>query len=348
MATDSKEITIKGLILFVQNWIKYLLSKWIIILIAVVVCSVIGCLYVYYSDPKYTADLTFVLSSDDDVSSLASLAGQFGFDVGGNNDGAFSGDNIIQLLESEKMIEAALFTKVPGKDGCLLNSFINKTKILKSWQGNKYLKSMLPFPCDPNNLQPVQDSLIRELHDAIVNDYLVIDKIDKKLSYYKVSVTTPDQEVSVLFTNALVNAASKFYIDTKTKTAKQNLAMLQYEADSLRNLLGSSISSTAAESDRTFNLNPAFQVQRSSAQEGQFKTTVLADAYGEVVKNLEIAKITLQKSTPLYQIIDTPQLPLKNKKLGRLMGLIIGGFLGGVFIVFVLLFVKIYKDALSK
>jgi LPS O-antigen subunit length determinant protein (WzzB/FepE family) len=37
----------------------------------------------------------------------------------------------------------------------------------------------------------------------------------------------------------------------------------------------------------------------------------------------------LQKETPLYQILDEPQLPLVMEKPGKLICLILGGFLGG-------------------
>lgn len=135
-----------------------------------------------------------------------------------------------------------------------------------------------------------------------------------------------------------MDQTAKFYIETKTSLAKQNLLMIQQEADSLRQLLGMTIVSTAAETDRTFNLNPALQQQRSSVQKGQFRTTVLGTAYGEVIKNLEIAKITLQREKPLYQIIDMPNEPLKKNKLSKQKGLIYGGLIGTILMSLVLLY----------
>ena len=45
--------------------------------------------------------------------------------------------------------------------------------------------------------------------------------------------------------------------------------MLQNEADSLRRVLGGAITSAGSQTDHTFNLNPAYQVQRSGAQQSQ-------------------------------------------------------------------------------
>ena len=120
--------------------------------------------------------------------------------------------------------------------------------------------------------------------------------------------------------------------------------MLQHEADSLRNLLGGAITSAAAQTDVTFNLNPAYQVQRSSSQKDQVQATILAAAYGEVVKNLELAKIALQKETPLYQILDEPQLPLVMEKPSKLICLILGGFLGGFLICAFLIVKRIFSN----
>ena len=87
--------------------------------------------------------------------------------------------------------------------------------------------------------------------------------------------------------------------------------MLQNEADSLRRVLGGAITSAGSQTDLTFNLNPAYQVQRAGAQQSQASAAALGQAYGQVLQNLEIAKITLQRETPLYQIIDEPTLPLE-------------------------------------
>jgi LPS O-antigen subunit length determinant protein (WzzB/FepE family) len=40
----------------------------------------------------------------------------------------------------------------------------------------------------------------------------------------------------------------------------------------------------------------------------------------------------LQKETPLYQIVDVPQLPLVMEKKSKLICLILGGIIGGVVI----------------
>jgi uncharacterized protein involved in exopolysaccharide biosynthesis len=42
----------------------------------------------------------------------------------------------------------------------------------------------------------------------------------------------------------------------------------------------------------------------------QARLTALGAAYTEVMRQLEVAKINIQKETPLYQVIDEPVRPL--------------------------------------
>jgi len=47
-----------------------------------------------------------------------------------------------------------------------------------------------------------------------------------------------------------------------------------------------------------------------------------------LVKNLEMAKLTLLKETPLFQIIDSPRFPLEKSVLRKAVTALVGLFLG--------------------
>ncbi|MGI8952497.1 MAG: Wzz/FepE/Etk N-terminal domain-containing protein [Chitinophagaceae bacterium] len=344
MTENKDEISLRELVSKLNKWIKYLISKWLIICIVGIIGGSVGFLYAYTSTPKYSASLSFILSGNTQSSGLYGLASQFGIDVGGSSDDVFTGDNIISLMSSRRMVQTALLKKPEGTNQTLLNLFATDSKLNEGWQKLERTKGAFPFPDDTAKMTLVQDSLFRSVYDDITKSNLDVSKPDKNENIYVVITTSKNETFSYYLTNYLVSTTSAFYIDTKTKLARQNLKMLQHEADSLLVLLGGAIASSAAETDRTFNLNPAYQVQRSGAQESQARATVVGTAYGEVVKNLEIAKITLQKETPLYQIIDEPQLPLIAEKPGKLTSLIIGGFLSGFIIVCILIIRKLVSN----
>ena len=63
----------------------------------------------------------------------------------------------------------------------------------------------------------------------------------------------------------------------------------------------------------------------------------------ELVKQTELAKVTLRKETPLIQVIDRPILPLKKEKFGKAKGLVMGGFLAGFLTVLGLIVRRVFK-----
>jgi uncharacterized protein involved in exopolysaccharide biosynthesis len=64
----------------------------------------------------------------------------------------------------------------------------------------------------------------------------------------------------------------------------------------------------------------------------------------ELVKQSELAKVTLRKETPLIQVIDKPILPLKMEKFGKAKGIVLGGILAGFLTVLVLIIRRVFKS----
>ena len=78
------------------------------------------------------------------------------------------------------------------------------------------------------------------------------------------------------------------------------------------------------------------------------RVEVLNAMYLEIVKNLELSKITLLNQTPIINIIDTPTLPLKEDKKSKILFGVLGGFLGGFLSICFFIFRKLFKDALAE
>jgi len=115
----------------------------------------------------------------------------------------------------------------------------------------------------------------------------------------------------------------------KTCKSRNNVEILRHQSDSVRERLYGGITTVAELND--LNVNPLKQTPKTGIQKKQTEMQVNAALYTELLKNLEIAELTLKKETPLIQVIDRPVLPLKNQKMGRAMGAVIGMFLGLIF-----------------
>src|ERR1035437_2897944 len=231
--SNEDEITLKELFLKIRSFIRFLLSKWLILLIAGIIGGGIGLLIAIYTKPTYTGTLTFVLSTGSKEGGLSGLAGQFGLDVGGSggND-VFSGDNILTLFKSEKMIRYVLFKKPPVANDILANIIVKEWEWDKNWMKKKRTNNQFPFPSDTAKLTPVQDSLLREVYTELTEENLTVARTDKKLSVYEVNTKSTNEIFSCYLTRYLMDETAKFYIETKTSLAKLNLQMLQHEADS--------------------------------------------------------------------------------------------------------------------
>ena len=151
------------------------------------------------------------------------------------------------------------------------------------------------------------------------------------------------ENFSKAFTEALVREVSQFYVETKTKKSAANVAILQHQTDSVRNQLNRAISGVAQSNDDVPNLNASRQILRSSGQQRQIDVQANTAILTELVKNLELSKLSLRKETPLIQVIDKPILPLPVERFGKAKGILLGGFLAGFLLVIGLIGRRIFQ-----
>src|SRR5206468_630735 len=94
----------------------------------------------------------------------------------------------------------------------------------------------------------------------------------------------------------------------------QNFSRLQDSliTDSVKRVINESIGGVASSLDAAPNANPQLLSLRVPSQRKQIDVQASVAVYSEIVKNLEISKLSLRKETPLIQVIDAPVLPLES------------------------------------
>jgi uncharacterized protein involved in exopolysaccharide biosynthesis len=335
---NTDEISLKELIEKLGEWWRYLLSKWLIIGLFSLTSAGLGLLYAFSSKPVYKAVVTFALEDDKQggggLSGALGLASSLGFDLGSSAGGAFSGANLMELMKSRKMVEKALLDSIRKGNSATtmadrLLEILEKRKELeekKIWVG----ESFYPLGADRTKFTLKQDSILSALYQVVAGEkgILSVAQKDKKVSIIYVEVNTADEIFSKTFAERIVNEVAEFYVETKSRKAKNNVAILQKQADSVRNELNRAITGVAEVSDNTFNLNPALNVNRVPSTKRQIDVQANTAILTQLVTNLELAKVTLLKETPLIQLIDQPILPLKKEKPGKLKSMLLGGLLG--------------------
>lgn len=353
IAPSEGDVTLRDLLKKFGNWYNYLLSKWVIIITFSVFGALVGFTYCWLDKPVYTATTTFVLENSEGNSGgglgqYAGIASMVGIDLGGGGGGIFQGDNIIELYKSRIMIQKTLLSKIGTKNRkeLLIDRYIELNDLRKSWSKNAKLQK-LHFGADDTSGTDLRlrDSILGTFVTQINNEYLKVTKPDKKLNIIKVAVSARDEFFAKTFNDEIVKNVNDFYVQTKTKKSLVNISILQQKTDSVRSIMNGAIYSSAAVSDATPNLNITRQVQRiAPMQRSQFNIETNKAILSELVKNLEMSKLSLLKETPLIQVVDQPVFPLEKKKLSKLLGIIVGGFAAGFIVTMVLIIKKIIKN----
>jgi hypothetical protein len=350
MNHENDEISLKESIEKVKEWYSYLLSQWKIIVLAAIIGSAVVLTYSFIKKPVYTATLSFALEDEKSGGGLGSalgLASSFGIDLGGGGGSVFTGSNLTELFKSRSMVEQTLLSSISlsGKSISLAEMYIQNEGWRKEWNDNPKYKGVLFLPnADRKNYTRIHDSILGKIYDDLSKTALFVGQKDKKISIINIDVASTSELFSKYFTEALVQEVSDFYIETKSKKSRENMLVLEHQTDSIRRELNGAITGVAVANDNTFGLNPAMNVRRAPSARRQVDVQANTAILTELVKQSELAKVTLRKETPLIQIVDRPILPLKKEKVGKAKGLVMGGFLGGLLIVLALIVRRVFKS----
>jgi len=315
---DNKGNKTPQVISSLQSIFKILLKKWWLFAIVGLVAGIAGIFYAASQKPQYKSSLTFALDdggNGGNMGNILSLASQFGFSLGNNTD-LFSGDNILQIMKSRRMIERVFLSvdTFNNKPYTLIEYYLEKAGQRKP---NSKLGD-IHFPAGQlkSTFTYQQDSLLYKTYQEFSNNYIIAQRPDRKLSIYEVNVTSPDEKFTKDFTDRIVTETNNFYIEIRTKKAKETLGILEQRVASMKGDLNSSISNRAAVQD--VNINPAFSEAQVPVQKQQANIQVYGAAYGEMFKNLELARFQYLNEIPLMQIIDAADYPMEKIKTGKL------------------------------
>ena len=350
MEQYNSEIQLKDILIKLLDYKAYLLKKKFIITAVSALFLVLGIIFAFSSDKKYTAVLTFVIEGQQGntgglgLGDMSGIAGQFGFDFGGAAATTFSQNNILEYLKSRGVIKSALMQnrKVNEIDDLLIEHYLYINKIKDSWKTNKDLNPVsFHGILNQNN-----DSIIGEVWTSIIEEKLVVKLQSDEANIINLSYTSVNDEFAKMFVEVLIEEMSKMYVTYQTAQASNTISFLENRSDSVF------IELEIAEEEfaKVKDINQRIVKASGRLKELQLmrKVEVLNAMYLEIVKNLELSKLTLLNKTPIIQIIDKPILPLEEEVKSLLVFGILGLFLGAFLSLFFFIFRKLFIDALSE
>jgi len=353
--TDNENYSFKELVFKFKEWYDYFKSKFKIVLISCVIGGSIGLAFGYLEKPKYKALLTFAMEDDkgtgNGLSGALGLASSIGIDLGGTGGGAFAASNLTELIRSRLIVEKVLLNSIDLNNvkTTLADYYIKINGLEEACNKNPGLKNInYSSKLNRTELNLQQDSLLEVIYKSLIDkDNLSIVQKDKKVSILTIEVFSNDEKFSKLFCENLAKLTSEFYIETKSKKAKMNVDILQKQSDSVKNELNSSITGVAAAADNVFNLNQAFNIKSAMSKKKQIDVQTNTAVLTQIIVQLELAKITLRKETPLIQLIDTPIYPLEKIKFGKLKLLIFGCFIAGFISMLYFTIIKLFNELMK-
>jgi hypothetical protein len=141
---DSKHIlddkfTFRELVISFRGWVKVFGWNYRILAGAVILGAFLGVAASLIKKPLYLAETTFVLEESDmgGLGSLSGLASVVGLNIGslGNESGLFSGDNIMELYKSHRMLSATLLDPVSTEEPSILliHRYISFNNLEDKW-----------------------------------------------------------------------------------------------------------------------------------------------------------------------------------------------------------------------
>jgi uncharacterized protein involved in exopolysaccharide biosynthesis len=253
----------------------------------------------------------------------------------------FTSDNLLFLFKSNRIIQGALLRPLPEvKEGNLYNHYlaIHYQKALIEKKIN-----LLPLDLGREKFSRAQDSLLKKVIINFSENSLTIEKKDKKSSFIEITIKDQSELFAFWMNRYLVEEATDLYLDLKVGKMKRSVTVLQNRVDSVQRILDGTMRSAASGIDQSMGL--VSNVPRVSTAKKQMEVQMLGTLFGELTKNLELTKFTLDREEPTIQIIDEPMLPLDKFGKERLKLGVIGGLLLG-FIALGLLFLRKYLNKL--
>jgi hypothetical protein len=317
--------------------INFLLKKWVVFCIVGIVSGFVGIIYASHQKTRYESSLTFALDEGENATSTElGVISQLGLDAHVGNE-VFAGDNILQILKSRRILESVFLS---------VDTFENKPYTLAEYffeneVGNEYDKTVnFPVGISKEQFSYHQDSILYDMVQKMQENYLTASKSpDLRLEIYEVHVTSGNEQFSKIFTERLVEDANKFYIESATKKASQNIEILENRIVQVKNNIGANIATKANTQDN--NINPDVAAAQVSALSLQENIKAYSASYSELYKSLEMARFQYLKTRPLIQIVDSVHYPLKAIRLKKTAAAIWFFYIGEFVLMLILLAYKL-------
>ena len=345
MANTSDELTLKELILTIQEYVKEVFKKWwVVVLITALFVGYF--LYKHYTHVKtYPASMEFMAQSGGS-NPVGGILGQFGL---GSQQG-LSPFKVLEVASSGRILNNVLSAKSEGK--LIANELIGTYKLDEQWsQRNPDFKNFR-FKTDSLLISTSLDKSAFKRISGLVwkgngtgTDAMMSIDYDTDTGIYTLSSNGQTSWISSNLLELTYKEVKNFFEYEIVANKVQAIRILDSKMDSLRTLRETKNYQIAAFEDRNRNVfSKTATAQRNILQQDFL---AISGSLSEVMRNKELADFNMRNNAALFIEVDRTLEPLSPTR-SSIVRKLLSGISFGLFIsIFLIVVRKLYREILK-
>jgi len=316
---ESDEITLKDIILKIQEWFSIVWPHRTKIIALSLAIGLAAALYTKFtSKPTYTASYQlFFQEESGGLSGAMRLASSFGLGVGGGS--ASSSATVQEFITSRNNIAHTMVKELEG--GRLIDRYYAEAVA----EDEEFAEE---FASNFGANQRYTDSTLTVLFN-ILNAEFLTSTFDEESGTLDFKVTAENEAFAFDLANNLVQSTQEQFKEWKREKSQTAVIAFQKKVDSLEVSIDQALFLLGQYEDQNNSLVSSVDKMKRMRLTIDFES--LKVAYGEYVKGLEMSKAELMNLEAPFKYFDQPTYPLQKDKgsaaKAGVFGSVITGFL---------------------
>ena len=313
------EITLKDIILKIQEWWSIVWPKKNLIIALSLLIGLSAALYTKFIKlPTYTASYQlFFQEESGGLGGAMRLASSFG--LGGGVGSASTSATVQEFLTSRSNVVNAMMENYP--EGRLIDRYYQ-------WDLEEDEEFRAEYDSNFGTNQRYTDSILTEVHLALREGYLG-SSFDEETGVLSFSVTSYDETFTYDLASSMVNNTSDQFIAWDREKGQHAVLGFEGKVDSIETTIDATLIKLGEYQDQNNSLISA--VDRMEQMRLTIDLEAGKVAYGEYIKGLEMTKAELLNLQPPFKYFDEPTFPLYkddgSAAIAGVFGSVITGFL---------------------
>ena len=344
----SEDISVGEIIGRIKVYFFEVLRLWWVVLIF---CTIFCAYFVnkHLNTPtKFAAELKFIVEGDGGSSGMiGGLLGQFGIKRSGKNNPY----KILEVARSNRVCKKLLVSELDNEK--IGNKIVEYYKLREHWaEDNNQPMVDYRFKDTLALGDPIERLVFKAVKGKIwgssqnPEEALLSISFDEDKGIYLILSRTVDENLSLKLATQLFEEVKQFFENDILENQRKTLNILKSKVDSLQTLRDNKNYDIAV-----FEDTHRYSIDKVNSSK---KLSMLQDlqainlAYGEIVKNYEMADISLKDNQSLFMTIDYPISPLTPQPSSLVLALILGLFFGGLTSLIIIIVRKTIIDSTNN